>query len=304
MDTTQLSGKTISGNVLSVDGKPISSVTVYFETTEFPSEREFIQQTQSDSNGNFSMIVPDIAWRAGEIRISGMIFAAQPGIGFSAPAREKDSPVSLRLKGSLDLPLTFLGPDGNPVAGFHAWPYWIKFKESDLQMRPELGKQWGATTDSDGKCIIHGLPVGLGVVLASDDDRFAAMTYQDMVLLQMAAVKESQVVHLLPGATVTGRVINPETGNGVAGLDVFAQGTNNNPSGGGNSTTDEKGVFHLKGLRSGKYVVSISHMEQTAPNWTVVAAQIRLSDHEQAHIDLTLTHGGILQWLRARFQHG
>jgi hypothetical protein len=40
--------------------------------------------------------------------------------------------------------------------------------------------------------------------------------------------------------------------------------------------------------------VTILHLDQTAPDWTVRAADAHLSEGQRVHVDLTLTHGGFL----------
>jgi hypothetical protein len=113
------------------------------------------------------------------------------------------------------------------------------------------------------------------------------------------ATRDGVILSLKRGGSLSGRVLDPQLGTGVANANVSYQGSSSGPGGGsgafarlglGNdsnstATTDADGRFSFDGTPDGKVMVTASH-----PDYLDVTQEVDLS--KQTSVDLTLATGG------------
>ncbi|MGA2583857.1 MAG: carboxypeptidase regulatory-like domain-containing protein [Tepidisphaeraceae bacterium] len=299
--TTQ-SAQTVTGQVLDADGKPAAGAHVMVLMNDGLGAYVSGGATIAGNDGSFSINVP-IKQPDGNASFILGIFAYVPGVAISAPARIGDAPMNLRLSPTADARLSFVDSADKPVAGVKIQPYTILLLGGGdspvgagfLVLPSEIARDWAATTDSAGKCVVHGLPRGAQVGFDTTDDRYAKMSFEDRVTLADDAATTAAPIHLFSSAVIVGHVINPETGKPQPGIALIAQATDTDPgNGGGNAISDPDGKFEINRLRSGSYVVSLN-FEKPVGDWTAAAAEVQVTEGQQATADLTLTRGGILQ---------
>ena len=143
-----------------------------------------------------------------------------------------------------------------PIAGatVKAWNY----EQAGPLVAPAVGE---VTTDSSGYYIISGLPPGdyrLSSVAPGKAVEFYHETFGWNEAEPVSAVKGQDIGNieftLEPGGTISGKIVDADTGLPIAGASVCATFADGKP-GGMITTSDEGGNYILKWLSYGTYVV-------------------------------------------------
>ncbi|MBI1854136.1 MAG: carboxypeptidase regulatory-like domain-containing protein [Planctomycetes bacterium] len=237
-------GSSISGRVTDPNGKPIVAAVVRVRSDEAarfdvgPFERD----ARTDEDGRYR--VPHLL--AGKKSVAatakGFARAAREAVVVSGVERDELAGIDLVLEPGHSISGRVLGPDGAPVAKAR-----VTARPSDG--RPPMGRGSAGESNDDGTFRLDGLSEGVFSVsawaqgfLAATRDGAAA----DSIDLEIALVK---------GASISGKVVSADTGDGIAAARVTAGGR----SGEGamqSVSTDDVGNFRVDGLAAGTFVLT------------------------------------------------
>lgn len=284
----------IRGEIVGADEKPAGGAQVYLVRRE---EGKFTQMGSvvCDADGRFSVSAKEEPEE---------IFAVIRGVGISAPVKPGEPMLQLQLLPAVDAGLTLIGPDGKPAQGVEAHAGMILIGDftqgmpSFLLLEGDFSGLFSATTDAQGKCVLKGLPRGARVRFDTSDERFAHVSRQPTDVLDgEGAVVQIPEMVLQKGATVTGRLVAPDTGKPVAGLGVGSQGSHGNMSGGGGArdVTDADGKFTLKRMGGGNFVVSLQEIGDKPNEWVAAAVDVNLEPGGTQVVNMVLERGNLLK---------
>lgn len=294
----------LTGRVIGADQRPIVGATVSvmeFGTRGMP---RVAARVATGEDGRFAIEWQPTTAPAGAAARRGRparVFADLPGVGFSATSTvDPGHAMTLQLLPSAETQLTLVDPGGKPAAGVRVLPKIITLERNGesfpafLSLPEEASRRWAVETDGDGRCTIRGLPRRARVRFDTDDERFAGPGARDMVPIEGGEVVRPPPIHLIVGATITGRIRYAGSNKPGAGVEVVAQSfsSERNP-GAGFGSADVEGQFRLTRLRPGRYVVSVERPEQPG-EWTARAAEVDVPESGGATADLTLVRGGIV----------
>jgi uncharacterized GH25 family protein len=262
----------LSGTVLGSDGKPIAGASVWLvnNSVQAPSAgvRVDLPTTRSSDSGEFSFTnLPSTA---------GQLVAGADGFGLGL-GKTVNGRVEIRLNRRTDVALTFLAADGKPAAGITVYLSLLDMPSAEngiysgIFIAQSVRSPWNAVTDANGQCTIGGLPQGAVARFDSEDAHFALTTYHENVSLASAAQTRADPIHLVPGATVTGKVIETASGKPIAGITVVAQSSQS--SSGGSAITADDGSYAIRQLQPAKYDVELNLNDDQQKTWTAAAVE-------------------------------
>ena len=211
IDVELLPGELIAGRVIGPDGAGVPGVQVDALGSGAPSSRG---STLSNQGGEF--LIPDLAAGRYTLRVTAAGYDCDP---LPADAGERD--VLVKLHGRGGLMGTVVRPTGGPVRDFH-----VKVR----QLHPTnvalgaLTLEKGVSGSKDGSFVVEGLKAGSYVVQA--DARGFASSFSTAVDVEEGLTTPGVQVVMSRGGTIVGRVLNPETKQGIAGVKVTTQVTN------------------------------------------------------------------------------
>ena len=283
----------ITGDVVTADGKPAVGATVAVFGYRKDGDAEIQERVQADDNGKFTIgLHPD----------ARELFAFVSGVAISAPARTDATTVHLQLQPAVDVELTWIAPDGTPATGLNARPRLILFRRDDdpfplaLSLAKEIAPDFSGKTDDAGKCTIHGLPRDAQVLFDIDDPRYAHLDFTAAVTMEADGnIVHAHPIKLLKAATLSGQLLNPETREPVAGIELNAQSYGSTRQGWGTAKSDAQGNFTIGQLVPSMYAVSLDVPRDNSSTWVAAAVEVKLVEGEQARADLKLEHGGTLK---------
>jgi protocatechuate 3,4-dioxygenase beta subunit len=287
--------KALTGQVLTADGKPAGGAFVLVAGYD-PAEREsVVAQTTAGADGKFSLTAREFDPKTGD-----QLVAEIPNVGFAKPLHTSDNPAEpMRLSPMTPLHLTFLAPDGTPIAGMVVRPSMVRWVQGSsslfgpfLHFPKAVAQRWEKRTGPDGSVDFTGFPSNSVVRFDADDDRFAQLSLQDDV--QMTGDKiVNKTIQCVTAVEASGTLTYSDTGKPAAGMIIGAQGYDYGPMGGGESVTDAAGHFEIKRLTPGKYVVELDGRPEPK-DWCAAAALVDLEQNSVNDIKLSLVHGGIV----------
>jgi protocatechuate 3,4-dioxygenase beta subunit len=282
-----------SGTVVNPDGKPVAGATVYLvplNVDQFPSTQSNPPTTRTDANGqfNFHRDAKD-----------PMEFIARAD-GYGLVSRDgSDADNVMYLPPRTDLQLKFLTFDEKPAAFVAVALKNVSYSSGvgaaeplpDIHFPRAWHSVFAATTDSNGNCTIPGLPQGAQASLRILDDRFARLAGSDDITLSNAPITTAPPIHLLPAATLSGRVTYGAT-RPAAGISVHAVSDDSSAD----VLTDADGRYTLKQMRPARYTVTADLDDAAQKSWTDVALVGVTIDqgHAKTDADLQLIPGEIL----------
>ncbi len=254
-----------------------------------------IASTTSEADGRFSLPLSDELvsehwerpWYA-----RPHLLAEAPGWGltFASVQRPRDD-IEILLRPAADLEISFVDLDGNPLAGVRATVHHIHLHRplGSIRLPPEHADGLALTTDGSGGLSFRGLPQGAEVYLSVEDERFADQTLQQQVEFEHAPVTRADPITLLPGATISGRVVYGESGEPAAGIVVSATAR-------ALGVTDTDGRYTIKRLAPGRHTVHPELSQEMAKSRTARAHEtLRLAMGERKEgVDFTLIRGGVI----------
>jgi RNA polymerase sigma factor (sigma-70 family) len=206
---------TVAGRVLDADGKPVAGaeVAVVARGWDFAAkEYQVLKKGSADRDGRFRLTAPRHS--SGE----GYILAGKPGYGLSQqilnPQAERQETV-FKLPPEQPLRGRLLDLQGQPAAGVQVAVTRIGARDDvSLSAPPEGLPLWPkpATSDSEGRLTIAGLPRNHEVVLLVQGDRFA---WQPLRLPPNNGAGEMTWT-LSPARLLEGKVVHADTGKPAA----------------------------------------------------------------------------------------
>ena len=285
----------ITGKVLDLAGKPVKNATIYYfqypqNGLPAPATRRDAPTTRSDNNGDFHFP---------ESNGNGELIATADGFGFGMTGNAIERPAAqIHLTPGTDVTLTFTTAEKKPAVGVAISLGQLVGSQaggrmSNFWIPAGYRSPFSATTDANGVCTISGLMQGGQASFSVDDDRFAALTYRDRVMLASAPKTQADPIQLLLAGTISGKITNSTTGASAAGIIVVAQ---SNESGSTPATTAADGTYIIKQLPPGQYIVALQPNQEVGKSWTAKAVEnIGIAaGAAKAGIDLSLIPGVML----------
>ncbi len=283
----------LTGTVLGADRQPISgAIVTWIELTmDHPAPR-VRSSTRSDDRGHFALPMAGADFSNPYLNTI-LAQGADGQVGFESAL---ETPLSIALLPHTDLQLTMMDEDRVPVANLSInVARMFRGKTHVVGIPSEMRGLWSATTDRDGRCVISGLPRGVRVRLAYDDETWAAPTLEDEIDLNTSDAAQTAAVRLLRGGTIEGRVVRADNGTPVAGVRVAAQGAVQRVLG-GTATTDADGKYRITQLGHGFYNVALlldRKQEQQLTACALEKVQVRRGEHLKDQ-DFALIEGSII----------
>jgi protocatechuate 3,4-dioxygenase beta subunit len=282
----------VSGRVLTPEGRPVKGASVSWVST---IDREATMQATvtTDDAGHF------VFSNAAQLRRKDpspavMVEAAGWGLSFQQIPQEDDV-LELFLSPATELRVSFVDPEGKPASGLSVRPVFLAGGLNALLLIPRtVADRFGRRTNGEGSVTIAGLPQDHLLRLAITDERFAQLNSNELIHLDTGPVTQAELIHLLPEASIGGRVTFGSTGKPAAGIRVGA--VSGGSGGWGEAVTDPEGRYVVTQLRPGAYNIALDLQGEIAKSWTArahelvpVAAGERLDGR-----DFTLLPGAVI----------
>lgn len=294
--------------VAAEDGTLVEGADVYFELLQMPNGEtavplKFVGKT--DASGETKIQVDRKIGSPENLKYS--IFVRHPVFGTAARGGIDLSwtdPRTLLLSKGFPLKFRVLDGKGDPVRNLGLRVARAKLPDGEIELMkfwgdvPELPDGfWHATTDSDGRCVIHGLPAGRFYVDHGNPD-FAQFPGSLHHKFQHVAGADFDEIELKaePAATVTGTVKYPD-GKPVEGAGVKVLEHYHYTQGGcsDKTTTDSEGRYLLKRLLPGDYDIRVTVGGKIRDSWTADLKPIELALGDQKQdFDFELEEGGVV----------
>ncbi|HLK60810.1 MAG TPA: carboxypeptidase regulatory-like domain-containing protein [Chthonomonadaceae bacterium] len=248
----EASAREVYGTVVTPEGAPVAGATVsWIEQT--PGGSQQCQTTRTDAEGQFRFqeVRPELGT---PFSVTFMVQAPEWGLSFQT---RRASPMTIRLQPATDLPVAFLGPEGKPVPTLRVRVHRLYERSlGALDIPADLPGPWRQQTNTQGMCVFPGLPQGVQVQFAVEDEAFAAPELKDCINLALVATQPPAAIALLFGGAIQGRVTLRGKGQPVAGIYVGAHAAER-AIGGGKAVTDADGNYRITQLRPGFYNLSL-----------------------------------------------
>lgn len=293
----------LTGTIVTPEGAPIPSAGITL--VGYDDDREesvVIASTQSDPRGRFAFQEPGRL--LAQCSRPPTVVAQPPGWGVSFrsigyPQEEIEITAIPRTQ----LLLTLADANGKPAPGVRATIYMLTIKglpSGRLVIPPEMRAEFTGVTDEQGMCCFAGLPQGATASLRVEDERFAQLGDNRAITLgRRGATKGDSLVvarsvTLVPGATISGKIVYGSTGKPAAGVRVGAQeilGGN-----GSQGVTDRDGQYRLKQLPPGSYNIALDLRGKLNRSWTAVAHEdVSVSRGDRVEgMDFALIPGAVI----------
>ncbi len=282
-------GGTISGRIVDPNRQPVAGARVFVGAWDIqgqqsfaPRERALASQRRSDENGNFTItnlrksLNNDPGYR---LAVKAEGFATFLSDYLQAGTQS----VEFVLKpGAIVSGMLLNATTGEPV------PDKTIAIESELAM-----ENLSTKTDTEGFFFVSDLPPGMHTASLRDDE---LVITPESAKFQVAAEgpTEEVVLQAATGGKISGRVYNAETGQGVAGVEMFGNFVGPSDSRQKEVVTNSEGVYLFKGLKAGSYRISYRKPEGYPENYRseetnpLVATAV---GSEVKGVDFALTQG-------------
>ncbi len=248
-------GGTIEGWILDSDEKPIAGAYVYASPVNSRGWNWWRRQPTARSQSDGKFILRGVTDEPYNLTA----YASGYGNAQQKNARMGDTEIQLRLKAKGWIE-GVVNTEGRPYAGMFTVivrPVQVNNNNMNRWGGWYPGQQQRTFNTSDGKFKVKGLNAGDYTVQASTNDGLLAIQ-QDVVSVMDGRASREASLELRTGAVLSGTVRDDETGRGVSGVWVYANGKSENGrvAPGGYSQTDSKGRYEIKGLGSGAYTLT------------------------------------------------
>jgi beta-lactamase regulating signal transducer with metallopeptidase domain len=307
--------KETSGSVMQVvdpEKRPVAGATVYYldltrgGTPYLPHKQEWVRIV-TDRSGRFALPKPKaqdgkakphryalVADAAGYGMLDHTEFSNKPQGGFTAALRKTSN-----------LQLNLQDQQGKPIARrqirvryFYDSPRNPRYVGSNPKFIPaSILKRYVATTDSNGRCVIKGLPRGVLFGLAVDDERFAPQLASEASILKEDQVKKT--VQLARAALVEGRVFFETPNKPAAAISVTAYLIRPRGKARGEydflcTKTDKNGNYRFASLVPGSYSIRPRLSKQLNVDWTTEGPSQILQLASDRRLNYKLVRGGLI----------
>jgi len=232
----------VSGVVLDPDGKPVKNAFVGCD------DRDKQLATNTNEEGRFELP----AEAAGCLAISH-----HPNFGPSERVELRAGENTIRLGRSGGIEGVVVDENGSPLS-----PYLIAIEsftpvDKAIEGAPP-SHQARSIQDPNGAFTLERLAPGRYILTASADGR--PPVHSDPIEVEAGRTTRNVRISLPRGATLTGKVIDAETHNPIAGavvgLDAITSTTANSIQ---PSHTDESGTYKLEGVPAGPFSIRVAH---------------------------------------------
>lgn len=283
----------VSGQVLTPDGQPVKGAKVFWVSRGYHETRVRDSVTTDDS-GRFRFADADRLRTIGE---NPQLVVLADGWGLTCHDLPRDSSaLAVTAVRSAALRVPFLDPEGKPAVNLSIRVEALFLQGgSSLIVPVELADAFAARTDGEGVAMIPGLPQGCRPIVAPEDVRYAKRGDSSIELTD-SPVTHAESIHLMPGASIEGRVTYEDSGKPATGMLVGAQGLSFSGGGWGESLTDANGRYQLRQLCPGGYNVALDIRGELASSWTARAHERLIigRGEQRSGIDFTLIHGALI----------
>lgn len=283
----------LTGQVLSAAGAPVEKATIV---------------ALSSPGGDTSILATATSNAAGRFTLAPAAAPTQsvaflPTVGFAPPLYSSDNaPLLFQLAPAIDCQVSLQLPDGSPAANIPVRPTVILFADPaspvgiPLWLPESISKQLAVTTDAAGHALFHGLPKSATARFDIDDPRFAHIPPDSQAPLEGdPALIHITLPRLLAAASISGRLINPETHQPLAPCKLGARGIDPRSVTYGRATSDADGNFTLDRLAPGTYAVSMSDPASQATGFVAPPLEMQLAPGQHAAAAFALSHGALLR---------
>ena len=285
--------ETLSGQVTTPDGKAMPGAVVYWIGRDDEGQCTLIASGTTAVDGGF--LLSDAAKKTVLYPYASALTEA-PGWGLScANRRKKDESLEITLQPLTELQAPFLDEAGKPLADLPITlaDFYGRGGNCYCMIPAELQPHFTHKTDAAGVLTLPGMPQGMYYELKVTDENCARLMSRQDFQPQNAPVIRLPACTVLPGATLSGKIIEGATGKPLAGIHVSAAGG----SGWGDAVTDADGRYTIRQLRPGRYTVRASLTWAQHRQWTYLKREkIDVGKGAAVQgIDLTLIHGAVLK---------
>lgn len=262
LDVLLTRGATLSGRVVDEDGRPVAGAGVsLLSSSESPLDaavrfRGEASRLRTRPDGSFTAtrLPPGENQR---LSVQHPEFERGTVGGISLVAGGTRSGVVVTIRRGVVLKGRVSDPDGNPIAGAEVSAgrsFSVRSSSGGSLTRMRIEMMEAPRTvrsGGDGAFELRGLaPGGVSVTVKAPG---RATETVDPVLLVRGARPDPVEIVLVPGATISGRIVR-RTGEGASGYFVQAQNPRKPSGGPGNpsATPEADGTFRIEGLRAGE----------------------------------------------------
>jgi hypothetical protein len=265
------------GGVVDAQGQPVggAEVAVYEMVSDGVAgniEVHRLGRTVTPANGRY---VIDVEPNATRRFLEGYIVAQKEGLAldWTVWSMREDAEFTLELGAPEKLAGRIVDEAGRPVVGADVRAHLLRtVKAADAQEEsqwlPGIGpmQALAARSNDQGAFVFANLPahVGLDVLVTA---RGRAQTYTFQTESRESAFRAGQVdvkVTVPIEARIEGRILDPDTGQGVAGARFAVVATFSSLFYDRHvCTTDESGDFSLGGLKAGRYLIRADNLPNT-----------------------------------------
>ena len=221
----------LSGRVVDSAGKPVAGAEVYPSASsrqnEIPKNWQVLWRTTSDSDGRFTLdpVYKDV-WRV-TVRAKGYAPAVSPEI----QPDTTDSTIVLTQGATVELRAVPQGTSG-AVGGIPV----------SLRSREPLELVYRGVTDEQGCARLENVTPGVYAVVLKHE-RYIIADDGMRVTVDASPSPIRVELPLARAASLSGRIFDANTGNGLSGVDVWSNSSR--------ATSGEDGTYTLAGLRDG-----------------------------------------------------
>lgn len=202
-------GGPVSGRVLTPDGQPAPRATVTW-ITHTDDGPVVLTSVKADANGQFRF--EDTARLCHKNDYPQLLAEAAGAALTSRNLQEGSQTVDITFNPATEVRITFLDPNGKPVPDLKVLPELIAREREFIFLPEAIRQRLARQTDANGTVSFDGLPQGFKVRLDVQDERFAHVSDGEKFSLDNGPESEAQTIHLMPGASLQGRITFGPTG--------------------------------------------------------------------------------------------
>ena len=294
-----------SGRVVDGEGRPVADATVdSYQYSATPinavSDPELKQHAATDSKGVFEFSSP---------QVSTVLIARKAGLAFAwkqfiPPPGELPDP--LVLAAPTVLAGVVVDEKEQPVAGAEVFVAIAISGRAQMQPNYISGKPardlFSAKTSADGRFRLENFPTNAEAVLMVQQAG-KAMREQPggnnfANGLPYHAGQEDIKFVLEPAASVAGRVVAQETGQGVAGMKLFLQRSSPGYGGSANESVESgaDGAFRFADVAAGPYRVMVMPGGNKPADWVAESVPVTVATGQAVNnVQVKATKGGVLE---------